>query len=488
MTDLVAQARDTRVVVVGGGIAGLAAALECARLGLQVTVLEAADRPGGAIDRVDLGGVVVDAAAEAFSTADGPLADLVRDLGLSEHLQTVVDDRTWLVGVNGAAPAPADTVLGIPANPWAVDVRRHIEWRGTWRAYLDRLRPPLTVGHRRSLGELVGSRMGDRVRDRLVAPYSLGVHGVDPELIDVDVAAPGLNAALTRTGSLGGAVASIARQPRPRVSPEGGLHRMVDALVARLGDYAAEVRTGARATGVTRLDDRWRIDVEPSSVGADAPPAQDAESALTADLLLFAADEDTTRALLAPIVPLPAGGEPRPEPLDVVLLRLRGVSVPDRGSLVIGPGARPATLRHISRTWPSVRAALRELDDDGGSDEIVRVTLPQTDHDDAEAIEAARVAASELLDIAVPTTAVVAAARRRYRRAAPASLLGHVEAVADVRAAIGALPGIAVVGGWVSGSGVATVIADATAQAAAARHAALWSGGPAADEGLDAGA
>jgi hypothetical protein len=46
-----------------------------------------------------------------------------------------------------------------------------------WRAYLDRLRPPLTIGRERSLGALVRSRMGARLRDRLVAP-SLSAPGV----------------------------------------------------------------------------------------------------------------------------------------------------------------------------------------------------------------------------------------------------------------------------------------------------------------------
>ncbi|QAY72467.1 FAD-dependent oxidoreductase [Agromyces protaetiae] len=36
------------VVVIGGGVAGLVAALECAKIGLSVTVLERAEQPGDA--------------------------------------------------------------------------------------------------------------------------------------------------------------------------------------------------------------------------------------------------------------------------------------------------------------------------------------------------------------------------------------------------------------------------------------------------------
>ena len=55
--ELVSHAHDTRVVVVGGGIAGLVAALECAKVGMRVTVLDAADRPGGAIRTAEVAGI-----------------------------------------------------------------------------------------------------------------------------------------------------------------------------------------------------------------------------------------------------------------------------------------------------------------------------------------------------------------------------------------------------------------------------------------------
>ncbi|MDD7928647.1 protoporphyrinogen/coproporphyrinogen oxidase [Microbacterium thalli] len=466
MSDLVTHAHDTRVVVVGGGMAGIVAALECARLGLRVTLFEAAPHLGGSLDRVTLGDATVDAAADGIPASASTLAGLIDEVGLADELETARDDELWLAaGPDGAAPAPAETVLGIPANPWAEDVRRHIETRGAWRAYVDRLRPPLTVGRRRSLGELVSSRMGERVRDRLVAPYMLAVHGVAPEHIDIDVAAPSLNPALTRTGSLSGAVAQTRRAGAPqRRAPRGGLFRLVDGLAGRLHDYDVDVRVGTAVAAIERDGAQWLV--RPAGTGG----AGDAVESVTADALIIAVDEDTARSLLAAHVELPPNVQPQPAPLDVAMLRIAGVALPDRGSLVIGPGPDPVAVRPISRTWPGIGKAL------AADEHILRVTLPHTAAPDAEVIEAARAAASDLCGVPIPAEAVRSAARASYRRAAPGSLLGHEAAVEAIRARARTVPGLALVGGWLSGNSLERVAADAVTEADAARRAALWGG------------
>ncbi len=208
---LVRHAHETRVVVVGGGVSGLIAARECAKVGLQVTVLEASDVFGGVLRTAEVGGIVLDVGAESYATRGGIVRGLLGELGLADAVVTPNPAGAWVAGVPGvgAAPLPKGGVLGIPDNPFDPAVRRIIGWSGAWRAYVDRLRPPLTIGHTLSLGKLVRSRLGARVLDRLVAPVTSGVYSARPDDIDVDLAAPGLNAALTRTGSLTGAVAEL---------------------------------------------------------------------------------------------------------------------------------------------------------------------------------------------------------------------------------------------------------------------------------------
>jgi oxygen-dependent protoporphyrinogen oxidase len=168
------QHRSTDVVVVGGGVAGLVAGLECARLGLGVVVLEEADRPGGCVGRIELDGLALDSGAESFATRNGSVAELLGRLGLDDRIVTPNRAGAWLVwgdrGERRAAPLPRTGVLGIPANPLGEDVRAIIGWRGAWRAWRDRITPILKIGRAERLGPLVRQRMGSAVLDRRVTP------------------------------------------------------------------------------------------------------------------------------------------------------------------------------------------------------------------------------------------------------------------------------------------------------------------------------
>ena len=120
------------------------------------------------------------------------------------------------------------------------------------------LLPFAAVRDGQSLGDLVRRRMGPRVLDSLVAPVVLGIHSRHPDELEVDRVAPGLRKAIARTGSLSRAVLSL-RAAAPAGSAvagiDGGIHRIVDALVADLRQRGVSVRTGV--PGGRRLD-RWR--------------------------------------------------------------------------------------------------------------------------------------------------------------------------------------------------------------------------------------
>ncbi|PZU41096.1 MAG: protoporphyrinogen oxidase [Microbacterium sp.] len=488
-----ARAAETHVVVVGGGVSGMVAALECAKVGMRVTLLEAAERLGGAIRTADVGGLTLDVGAESYATRGGSVSALIAELGLADRVVVPAGGRAWLAGIPGvgAAPMPAGGVLGIPENPFAPEVRRVIGWSGSWRAYLDRLRPVLTIGHEHSLGALVRSRMGRAVLERLVAPVVQGVYSAEPDTIDVDAAAPGLNAALTRVGSLSGAVAVLRGERDPALAPGsaveglvGGMRSLVDALHARLVGLGVDIRTGARVDGLSAAsgaNDRpgWSV-----TVLEDAPENRDAAApAIAADAVIVATEEIVARALLAPAVPgLAPQPDHEPPVVDVVTLVLDtpALDAAPRGSGVLTvPGShRAKALTHASAKWAWVGESARAA---RPHRHVVRVSFgsqgepPATaDLDGAAAIELAREQAAQLLGVDLSARDVVAGHIERYAQSQPASVIGRAARVAAARTQVHAVPGLAVVGAWIAGTGLAQVVPDARDEAERTRAQLLW--------------
>jgi oxygen-dependent protoporphyrinogen oxidase len=480
--ELAARAAEQHVVVIGGGIGGLVAARECAKVGMRVTLLEAQEALGGSIRSAELDGIVVDAGAESFATRGGHVRRLVDELGLSDAIVQPEGGGAWLSGIPDApdAPLPKGGLLGIPANPFQEDVRAIIGWRGVWRAYVDRLRPPLTIGHERSLGKLVGSRMGARVRDRLVAPVTAGVYSALPEDVDVDVAAPGLNAALTRVGSLSGAVLTLqgeraGKKPGAAVlGLDGGMSRLVDGLRADLEKYGAEIRTGARVVRLENGNKEWTVAFEDL---ADADAADDVHEPLAATAVVVATAEPTARDLLAAhVAGLTEPGDAPEIEIVTLLLDAPELDAAPRGSGVLTvPGSHIAkALTHSTAKWGWLRR-------EAGARHVVRVSFGTQGEpaataalDDAAAAQLALSEASALLGVSLRPQQLLAAHRARFVQSQPTSLIGAAERRAAVRTAAHKTPRLAVVGAWLSGTGLAQVVPDAVAEADRLRGELLW--------------
>lgn len=472
LDDLAARAGATHVAVIGGGVAGLVTALDFAKLGFRVTVLEASSQPGGVLRSAEVAGLSVDVGAESYATRGGIVRALIDELGIGDDVVTPAAGGAWVAGLPGgrAAPLPRGGVLGIPDNPWDPSVRRVIGWSGVWRAYLDRLRPPLTIGHDRSLGHLVRSRMGEAVLDRLVAPVTAGVYSARPDDIDVDLAAPGLNAALTRAGSLSGAVAEMrgrsAGAPGSAVAGlRGGMTRLVHALVGRLEELGSAVRTDAPVATIERADDIWSLRVD--------------EERIDADLVVVATTEDEARRLLVPVVPGLEEMTTAAPVVEIVTLVVHepGLDTPPRGTGVLTvPGShRAKALTHASAKWEWIADAA------GPGVHVVRVsfgaqgeapaTVELTD-DDAAALALAE--ASALLGVRLDPGSLRGSHRARWVQSQPASVIGRAEHTAAARGAIRAVRGLGAVGAWLSGTGLAQVVPDAREEADRLRRSALW--------------
>lgn len=263
------------VYVIGGGLPELAAALELAEVGLSVRltdwqpespVSDATVAPGRTVAHREPRGALPD--------PEGVLRELLQHIAApiaqgghanaAVRAVAVAPKPVLLRGAKGGwVPQPVPAALGIPAVPISSQAVAVIGGGAAARAYLDRVKPVLTIGKVHSLGELVRSRMGQAVVTKLVDPFVRERFGLTPDDVEVAAALPGLNEALTRAGSLSGGVLANSDRDVARetgVVPETGWPAAFEELRHRLELYEAQHASAPVSAFVSGADDTWRIE------------------------------------------------------------------------------------------------------------------------------------------------------------------------------------------------------------------------------------
>ena len=327
-----------RAVVVGAGVAGLAAAHRLARSGAEVTVLEAADRVGGMVAPLEIAGKVIDGGAEAYARRLGVADELCTTLGIDVAAPSGGPRIRWSAAESWPG---ADGVLGIPASPQDPALAAALTREELATALAE---PGLDDGvgiDAVTLGALVTARLGRAVTERLVAPVTRTVYRMEPGQMQLAQFAP----ALRGPGSLYTKVA-VARGSRSAVAqPVGGLIRLVDALVSDIRAHGSTIHYGARVT---------RIGRDGTVVAAG--------DRLEADRLVLACPARPATQLLRRIgvvVPAPATG------VSVsAVLALEPVAPPGTpagSGVMLGqpiPGLSARSLTHYSEKWPWSRGGV----------------------------------------------------------------------------------------------------------------------------------
>ncbi len=452
------------MLVLGGGIGGLTVALDLARAGLRPLVLEAGAVPGGVVSSHTVGGLTLDAGAESFAVGRPATAALIDDLGLTDRVVSPSPVGAWVRHAGGAAPLPALAYLGIPGHPWAADVRRIIGLPGSFRALLDRVRPVRAAeGSPGSLGALVRQRMGRRVLDRLVEPVAGGVYAADPDTLDLGIVAPGLPAALRRTGSLAAAARELrgagGRPGSAVASLIGGLHTLVPALVDGVTAAGGMVRTGVRVDALSASTaGGWLVATDAGEFRADrvvlALPAPASAQLLAAARLPAVSAVDV---LAQPVSPVAL--------VTLVIDDARLDAAPRGTGILVSArvrGPRAKALTHATAKWPWLAATA------GPGRHVLRLSYGRGPADrlpgDADLPGLALADAVDLLGVPLPAGALVDADVVHWDAALPVPRPGHADTVATLRTAA-APAGLTVVGSAVAGTGLGAVIGDARAQA-----------------------
>ncbi|MER5920697.1 protoporphyrinogen oxidase [Streptomyces mirabilis] len=456
------RAQDSRtgtgqVVVIGGGIAGLAAAHRLLDRGARVTVLEASDRVGGKLLPGEIAGARVDLGAESMLARRPEAVALAREVGLADRLQPPATATASLWTRGALRPMPKGHVMGVPGT--AAALSGVLSDEGLARIERDAELPRTEVGDDVAVGEYVAARLGREVVDRLVEPLLGGVYAGDAYRISMRLAVPQLFAALRTHVSLTEAVreiqakAAAAQQTGPVfMGIEGGVGQLPLAVARSVRERGGEILTGATVTELRRAGDGgWRVVAGGRVLHADgvvvAVPAGPAAALLRAEAPAAATEL--------------AGVEYASMALVTLAYRRADITLPEGSGFLVPPvdGHTIKASTFASRKWGWIAEenpdllVLRTSVGRYGETEVLG-------RDDADLVDVSRHDLREATGLAAEP---VATRVTRWDDGLPQYPVGHHTRVARVREHVAELPGLAVCGAAYDGVGIPACVASAYA-------------------------
>lgn len=443
------------VAVIGGGIAGLSAAYELQRRGLQVRVLEASARPGGVILTERFDGWVVDGGPDSILVQKPAGVSLCRELGIADRLVSTLQPRTAYVMRDGTLHRIVEgSFLGFPVGVAAL-ARSSLFTAGGKLRMACEVAIPRGSGGDESIASFVRRRFGAEAAEYLADPLLAGIHAGDAERLSMRALFPRLLEAERQAGSV---VRSFRRlhvkstEQGAFVSLPGGIAELVDALAGALA--AGTITLSARATEMRRAA---TYTVESTAGPVDARAVILSVPAYVAGSLLRGVD--TTLAGLCE-------GIPYASTATVAFgYRRDQIGHPLRGSGFVVPRVERSPL--LAATWVTSKWPFRAPDGHallrgflGGGRDPHRL-----EQSDEELIGTAREALEDALDIdGDPLFSRIF----RWTRQSPQYEVGHLDRVAAIEQRMASIPGLFLAGSGFRAIGIPDCIADGRETAALA--------------------
>jgi protoporphyrinogen/coproporphyrinogen III oxidase len=251
------------VVVVGGGISGLAAAWELTggaegptETTPRVEVIEASERVGGSLVTTMFAGRVIDLGADGFLARRPEAVTLVHDLDLDDQLESIAESGAWLWSRGRLHELPKGLVLGVPTTLESITHFRGVGWRGHLAARRDAFLPArLHIGSDATIGEITRTKLGRELSYQFIEPMIGGIQAGRIDDLSAQSVFPALFAAAQKGGSLMRAI-----KP-PTVAPDStpvfyslleGVGSLPVSLAARLQERGVVLRRGVGVTALRR--------------------------------------------------------------------------------------------------------------------------------------------------------------------------------------------------------------------------------------------
>jgi protoporphyrinogen/coproporphyrinogen III oxidase len=456
-----------KLVVVGAGITGLAAAhraVELARergVPLELTLLEARDRPGGSIASERTDGFLVEAGPDSFLSEKPWALALCRRLGVEDRLVRT-DDRfrkVWVWHGGRLHPLPDGFQLLAPTRLAPFVTSSLFSWPGKLRMALD-LVLPRGAGDDESLGDFVRRRLGAEALERVAQPLVAGIYTADPDDLSLAATMPRfLELERTQRSIILALWRATRRAPQAGTSGarwslfvtfKDGMGELVTTLAGRLP--AGAVMLKQRVAALERRGVGWRVATEAGSFDADRVIIG-AESHAAGRMLRYV---DPTLATLL--------GEIAYSSAATVTFGYRRADVPHPldGFGFVVPRSEGRTL--LAGTFSSVKYPGRAPEGHvlvrGFLGGMLDAAVLQAD--DATLVARARADLAAALGItAAPRLTRVS----RWPASMPQYRVGHLARVETIERRVAALPGLHLAGGAYRGVGIADCVRSAEASA-----------------------
>lgn len=453
------QNKPVDLAIVGGGIAGLAAAYYAQSAGQTYTLIEASDQWGGKVitDRVELKDgqfALCERAADGFITRKPWALELAHELDLADQVIPVnaTPERIYVLTGGHLAPLPDGLHLLVPTKIAPFLGSPLFSWSGKIRVLMERFIPPRTDDADETLADFIRRRMGREALDKLGEPLLAGVYNAESERQSLLATFPNFRKIEAEHGSLIKGMTKLRQAAPPKrdesglVSFAGGMSDFVNALVNAL-------------TGDCRLNTA-ALDLQPVDGGYQLTLTDGAT--VNARRVILATPSMISARLLATIAPDAAGqlNGLRYEGVGSAHMIYRVADIPspmDAAGVVI-----PASERRLIDGLQWTTAKWDGRAPDGLA--IVRVffggpnTRRMLELDEDGLLAVVR---DELRSIMGITAHPVAHHVTRWRSAYPQYDLGHRERIAAIESALPA--GVKIAGSAYYGVGIPDCIKGAKA-------------------------
>jgi len=227
-----------RLLVIGGGLAGLGAAWRARRAGAEICLLETAKQPGGVVQSSRENGFLIEAGPNTLMASSPALVKLLGDLGLENEIAIAASSARERFIVRDGKLVP------VPMSAWNFLTSPLLSTRGKLRLLAEpfaQARPPPAAGDE-SLADFARRRLGAEAFAYGLEPFVAGIFAGNPEKLSARHALPRLQAIETEHGSIARGLIKIQKKrkalgaPVPRlISFREGMAALPRALAAQLG-------------------------------------------------------------------------------------------------------------------------------------------------------------------------------------------------------------------------------------------------------------